>query len=135
MASRPIQKYTECHFAPGRCPPAGEGGSRGSLCPQLRILSTLADSQTSSHWRRRSQGQSSGISATHRVSDLRGKYNKTHHDGHIITLAVKHISRCIFGVQIWCSTHAKTFITASVACGKSRLPKLADELVPPCVFF
>lgn len=106
-------------FVPGRCPPAGEGGNQGSLCPQLRILSTLADSQTSSHWCRRSRGQRSGISAAQRVSLLRREYNETHYDGHRIALAVKHISsRCIFWVQIWCNTHAKMFITASVACGK-----------------
>lgn len=112
----------KCHFVPGRCPPAGQGGTQGSLCPQLRILSTLAGSQTSSRWRRRSRGQSSGISAGQRVSVLRGEYSETHYDGHIIALAAKHIgSRCIFWVQIWCNTHAKTFITASVSCGKSSV--------------
>lgn len=52
------QRFSQtCAFLPGSCLPADDGGNLGSLCLQLRSLSIVAGSQTSSPWRRMSQGQ------------------------------------------------------------------------------
>jgi len=96
---------------PGRCLPAGEEGYQGSLCLQLRTLSTAAGSRTSSPWRRTSRGQNSCRSAPQK------RYNFCSICSRKSSLQVYTVSRPHSG-KIWFFVHRCGYVTsAGCLCG------------------